>query len=206
MLNFNWIVLGPLRSGSKLVVDIITNIYIQNIIHLQYFNPATNAESVLNWSKSNWILHSHSPKVVKDIILNSDRSKLKIILTSRDVIAASLSRCILDQTNIYHMYLGYPKTFITIKPFKLDIERYKLFYNEHQNVFAEVQNYDIDVDYKLDYDSYENDPFLIAKYLEMENFMKRKFTRNIPLKNPGTYDQWFINWDDIKSRLNIYCS
>lgn len=193
----NWIVLAPMRSGSKLIVDVIRNYYlIEKYLKYFYLDPNTKFVNINPTIKSPWILHSHTVEEIQEYI-NSDAI---IVLNDRDILESVLSRLIVDQTKKWHHYRHSTRTIV---PFTLDLYKFIEYYNHHLNFKKVVKNYKNKAHYILDYSLFKNDPMIITKQLNLS--IKRNNEKyNLSIKYPESYDKWFINWNQVKGFLLEY--
>lgn len=199
----NWIVLAPIRSGSKLIVDVIQNYYsIEKYLNYSYLDPNTKFVNINPKIKSPWILHSHNVEEIQEYI-NSDAI---IVINDRDILESVLSRLIVDQTKKWHYYGHRPRT---IMPFTLDLYKFIDYYNHHLNFKKVVKNHKHKAHYILDYSLFKNDPMIIAKKLNL-SITHNNEKYNLSIKYPESYDKWFINWNQVKDFLfdyhNLICN
>lgn len=193
----NWIVLAPMRSGSKLIVDVIRNYYlIEKYLKYSYLDPNTKFVNINSTIKSPWILHSHNVEEIQEYI-NSDAI---IILNDRDILECVLSRLIVDQTKKWHHYRNSTRTIV---PFTLELNKFIDYYNDHLNFKKIVKHYKNKANFILDYSLFKNDPMIIAKQLNLS--IKRNNSKyNLSIKYPESYDKWFINWHEVKDLILEY--
>ena len=189
--NDIWAVIGPGRTGSKLIVDCIRNAYSINNTPLRYIWP-TEPVTIVEGS----IIHNHNI----DTLSILENTKTKIIISTRDMVESSLSWCIQEHTGKWHLYSLNEWLNVKITPFKLDLNRFyqkyhgaTIFYKKLAQNF--MQNKELLI---IDYSEFKNDPTRILKLigLDDQNILRK------PFKNPGSPETWISNWNDIKQELS----
>lgn len=194
----NWIVLAPMRSGSKLIVEVIRNYYsIEKKLYYEYFDPNTNFDKIPFLANSQWIFHSHKHNDIQKYIA----SKAKVVLNDRDILESVLSRLIVDQTKEWHYY-KYKR--IEIAQLKLDLPLFKKYYHEHLHFRNSIARFKHLVNYVLEYNLFQNNPQIITKYLDLSIDHNLNLKYVLPMKRPGSYDQWFVNWHEVKDLILEY--
>lgn len=194
----NWIVLAPMRSGSKLIVEVIRNYYlIEKKINYKYLNPNTKFDDIQFLANTHWIFHSHKHNDIQKYIA----SKAKIVLNDRDILESVLSRLIVDQTKEWHYYQHKRPEIVQ---FKLNLSLFKKYYREHLQFRNSINQFKHLVNYILEYNFFQNNPLIILKYLGLSIDHNLNLQYNLPIKRPGLYEQWFENWHEVKDLILEY--
>ena len=181
--DHSWIVIGPGRTGSKFIVDVISAAIRQTGIDATYIHPD---RSVLPFPGV--VQHSH----------NTNHLKLghsHCVLSTRDCVDSALSWCIRPHVGIYHFYpnASHART-MKIKPFVLDEEIFLQHHKQIQQFYIDVEKYLPQNTIRIDYSQFQDSPRSIIDIL--------KFDPSTPLhravkKNPTTHSDWILNWDEI---------
>jgi hypothetical protein len=189
-VNDNWIVVGPGRTGSKVIVDTIEKICRQLKIIVNIKNPNSIIESLVPLN----IYHSHN---CQDLQYISQVSKC--VLSTRDLVDSVLSWCIQPYIGEWHLYpVAHRELKIqlekSIPAFHLEPALFMHYYEWVQNFYRETRQYDLSNVIIIDYKDFQNDRTTIAKILDYPSFP----IRGLPVKNPGTPAQWITNWSKIE--------
>jgi len=202
MLPINsYIVVGPGRTGSKYIINVLSHFDLQNRIFLKYNSPDLEVKSIEPYN----IYHSHTTEIIK-----LENENTKIILSIRNVVNSALSWCIRPYIKKWHLL---PKDLLNfeIVPFYLDPLTFISHYNNikcfYQCITKEsiekitIINYDdvLHSDGRLNYDVILNKLNLKSTTYPQINHPWMDY---LPVKNPGTYPQWIKNWEEIKSISN----
>jgi hypothetical protein len=186
----NYIVAGPGRTGSKVIVDTIMKICRQ----LAIFTEIKNPELVIEIIEPGKIYHTHQWHY-----LQHSQAVIKCILSIRDLIDSSLSWCIQPYIGEWHLYPLKHRELRTrleenIPAFYLDPMRFIHYYESAKTFYQEAGKYDLSDVVIVDYSIFQNDHTNIAKILDYPLFP----IRGLPVKNPGIPEQWITNWDEIE--------
>jgi hypothetical protein len=188
--NDNWIVVGPGRTGSKVIADAIVKICRQLRFILELKDPTVTLTSLTPLT----IYHSHN---CQDLQYSSQVSKC--ILSTRDLVDSALSWCIQPYIGEWHLYpLKHRELKIqlekNIPAFHLKPALFMHYYEWGQNFYRETRQYDLSNVIIIDYKDFQYDHTNIAKILDYPIFP----IKGLPVKNPGTPSQWITNWSEIK--------
>jgi len=208
----SYVVVGPCRTGSRYIVDIIRLAYNKHRIKLLHLPPSPSPE---NFESLGVIYHSHDLEVFKIKNLNT-----KIILSTRNVVDSALSWCILTENNSWgtdpmNKYQLYPKkhklhNFLIekyekiIPSFYLDPEVLMSHYNKFKMFYQYITKKDLERSIIIEYN--ETPIFLntIINKLNFEipiSYYEKFYGEEIPVKNPGTPKQWIKNWNEIEDLI-----
>lgn len=179
----SWLIVGPGRTGSKIIVDALRSFYRYNHVPHTYNTP--DSDAVL---AENCIRHSHR---VPDFQLGYTRK----ILSTRNCVDSTFSWCIQPHIGKWHLYEHLHREQMTkINPFVLDI---KLFLDQYHRVrkFYELSKQFIAAStLVLDYSEFCHNPQILYGKLGIPDPGPIDY---MPRKNPGPYKNWIINWDEI---------
>jgi len=188
-----WAIIGPGRTGSKVIVDYVKNYYAHNNIFLNYQSPKIKVTKPIEGC----IIHTHqvdSYPILRD-------SNTKIIISTRDMVDSSLSWCIQKYIGAWHLYTMYQYSNVKITAFELDFTEFYGHYDASLRFYRTLQNECIQYNPNvvvIDYTKFESNSNAILTLLDIEDggSFKRK-----PLKNPGSPEAWISNWHNIQTEL-----
>lgn len=188
-----WAIIGPGRTGSKVIVDYVKNYYARNNILLNYQHPRVKVTEPVEGC----IIHTHqveSYSILRD-------SNTKIIISTRDMVDASLSWCIRKHIGAWHLYTMDQYLNLKITPFELNLTEFYEYYNGSLEFYKTLQKELIQYNPNMvviDYMEFESDSDAILTRLDIKD--GGAFNRK-PLKNPGSPKAWISNWHDIQNEL-----
>lgn len=188
----SWLIVGPGRTGSKLIVDTLRGVYRSKKIDPIYHSPE---HAIIDPAQSYCVYHSHR---VEDYLklLNTDT---QLVLSTRDMIDSALSYCIQEQTNIWHTYANLPQTKLEIKPFHLDLARFDHYYNRVNNFYVEILPHLNNKTFIIPYSEITNGYRKILELLNLNWVYLPNYV--MPIKKPGNFPDWIINWDKIVNHI-----
>jgi len=187
--NDSWLIIGPGRTGSKVIVDILRSAYMQENIYLAYISPIRARAP----ARSGTILHSHN---INDFSLGYE----KCILSTRNYIESAISWCIQPHVGEWHLYSDLHKEKMSrITQFVLDPNLVLEKYNSIKTFYCDIDKYITPDTITIDYSEFCNNPSAILYRLGLDLNTPLDV---IPSKNPGTYSDWILNWDEIQSVLD----
>ena len=186
----NWIVAGPLRSGTLAVTRSVV-LTLPNWVNYQgpdSIPQPLNCPEIIQTHDTNW--------------LNFADDNTGVVICIRNPIECALSWCILPKFGVaddgklnYHFFNKDIKKVEelnnNIVPFYLEVGRFQQSFNFINSFYENLKiksNY-----YVLAYEDWHNDPSLIATRLGI-NICRPEF----PIKSPGTPEEWIKNWDEIQ--------
>ena len=186
-----WLVIGPGRTGSKVIIDFIRAVYWRAGINIRYFDPNQN----INDACGAFIKHSH---YFEDL---SYQYKY-IVYSKRDPVESALSWLIQKKIVHWHLYVGRHDYIIDkgidfVKPFYMPVDEFLTRYNLVNWFYKEVN---LPKHAKIiEYNNFKDDPYLLFDILDIEE----KFTlERLPVKNPGEHKQWILNWEEIELEIS----
>jgi len=184
-----WLVLGPGRTGSKVIVDVIIKLAEHFTVTPELVGPTHNVDSV----KLSTVYHSHK---IQD--LRFQQMMTKTILSTRDMVDAALSWCIQPHIKEWHLYPVKHREIIkqleqNIPYFYLDPELFNTHYQRSKLFYQAIADYDLSKFIIIDYEEFKDSPLNILAKLDYVHVPIRGF----PAKNPGSPDKWITNWDEI---------
>jgi hypothetical protein len=188
-----WLVLSPGRTGGKIIVDCIRNAYRDQGLRLRHIMYEDEVSVIPNLS----ITHSHR-------VCNTHHaaSGVKVILSTRDAVESAISWCIVHKIGKYHLFPESDQSKIDqlnnkIPSFYLSP---KDFYWQYMNVYNFYKNLELSDDITIiDYSEIKDDYTVIYDLLDLP---KPANYQRIPIKNPGTPEQWITNWEEISELIS----
>jgi hypothetical protein len=183
----SWVVISSGRTGSMVIVDTIRGAYREHGIQLKYIPPDKPIDEKI---PSGVIIHSHTPNVV----FFSD-THTRVVISTRDVIEASLSFCIKPHIGSWHLYKNnisrYVELLDNITPFVLDPEIFIKVVRDTSSLNLEIAKCTTCEAVLIDYTNIDDICSLLG--LSMHSKPDR-----LPIKNPGCPEKWILNWNEIK--------
>jgi hypothetical protein len=183
-----WLVLSPGRTGSKMIVDCIKGTYQEQGLRLHYIMPKDKVSVIPNLS----IVHSHQSSDAHLI-----ERGVNVILSTRDLIDSAISWCMVSKTGRYHLYPDsnqldqeIPKFYLSPEDFYL---RYKIICKFYESLPLS-KNMII-----IDYNEIKDDYTLMYERLGIP---KPNGYQRLPIKNPGSPEQWVTNWEEISELIS----
>ena len=189
---YSYIVVGPGRTGSKYIVNILRHFHLQNFIFLKYNSPDLEVKSIEPFN----IYHSHTKEIIK-----LENKNTKIILSIRNIINSTLSWFIVPYIKKFHLFRDdLSKT--EVVPFYLDPQTFIVHYNHTKNFYQYFTKESIEKITIINYDDVLHpdgnlDYHVILNKLNLK--IREPILNPLIVKNPGTYPQWIKNWEEIKS-------
>ena len=221
----NWLVIGPGRTGSLVIVNIIRNAYLNAGIQA-YERPHTdNATPILEKQ----ILHSHEINVLK--LTNKNTT---VVLNTRNPIEIVLSASISEQNGVWHLWPkfwldskawpaeqankiqynlseresidsavefsikeNYKAADVPIKPFYLDPEKFLSRYNSIVQFYRNIKHALPPNTITIDYKEFKDDNSIIFNKLNLKPV--ETLVKPLPIKNAGNHQQWISNWNEISN-------
>lgn len=185
----SWIVCGAQRTGSFLISEYINNLYKQWDLNLRLYeafeyNPS---RGVLNLD----LIHTHQREYYQYINEN-----IRCIIPIRDIVESCLSQAICPRSRRFHFYKD--TKIQTIVPFVFEksmlIKIYKQFVTFYETL--DVPAGAIIIDYK----NYSHNVDNLANLIGIE--IKYPISNDsLPIKTPGSPEEWFINWTEIQDLI-----
>lgn len=192
---YNWAILGPMRSGTRILIFVLQNYFLQYKVYLKYFNPNTDKSVFLNYKRP-WILHSHDSNCIK-----YDFKNTKKIIVYRNPVDCALSRLLVDETKLYH---AFSKNDILIDKLELDLTKFILYYSQATNFYEEIIAFNGTDVKKIYYDDYETNTTNIINLLNLNYLNNVVHYFKLPIKNNWNYQEIFKNWKTIQNVLIVY--
>lgn len=179
--NLNILLLTPGRTGSNCIVTLYTEV-------TRIATKVRKYKDNIDPLSAKEILHSHR---VNDVKLANEHTIF--ILSKRNLIETVYSRIIGTQTQKWAYFQNE-----SIKPFYSTVDFFLEVYHETYEFYDQLRHlipeHTIHVDYKDFKDDFNN----LFDILQV-NKMHLKFAKNklIPVKTPGSYRDWIINFDEL---------
>ncbi len=188
--NDKWLVLSPGRTGSKIIVDCLYSSYRAANLPIKYITP--NKE--ISEFPALAISHSHSIDSLHHIDTN-----VRVVLSTRDMVESALSWCIYPKIGNFHLYPAHHQVKIdelqeSIPAFHLTKEDLYRSYRHIKAFYDMLATMPTQFTAIIDYEDIKNDP---AKVYDILGVTKPVRYKQMAIKNPGTYEQWITNWDEI---------
>jgi hypothetical protein len=181
--KFNVILLSPGRTGGRLISTFFTKI--TNLT--PYLRTYSQNVKLLEPKQ---LLHSHDPIDVK---LGNEHTLY--ILSTRNLIDATFSYIIGHQYQSWHYY---NHTTHNIVPFTIDTENFYNHYMRSVRFYEGFQKNRPRSYLQIDYSEFCDDERKLFSILKLNEFAyKFRPKHEIPIKTPGTYRDWIINFDEI---------
>ena len=191
LLKYNkYMVVGPGRTGSKLIVDYIRMAYYKNNLLIRYFDPTQNIECL---PKHFFVWHHHSIENYQDC-LKSDFSKITKVLSIRNMVDSTYSRAIVNRTTKFHLYFNQT---VEVIPFHLPVDEFLFTYNNIVSFYDGIKSVITDDTIIIDYLDYCNNYDHIANTLNLPKVIIDSDSR-IPKKNLYSSSDWIINYKEIE--------
>lgn len=194
MVDKSWLVIGPGRTGSLVIVQSIYSLYKYNFNVINIINPTDIVRPI----KPLDVVHTHELSWLNEVNENTE-----VIISTRNPVESALSWCILPKLDNYHFY-SYNKEHLTklkstkIKKFYLDPNEFLRYYGNVIDFYKQIQlkdNYRI-----IDYSEWSNDPKQIFNKLNFN--INNAHIKYLPIKNPGSPIEWIENWEEISDICN----
>lgn len=188
-----WLVLSPGRTGSKIIVDCIKSAYRDQGLRLNHIMTEDEVSVIPNLS----IIHSHG---VFDT--HHAASGVKVILSTRDMIESAISWSIVHRIGKHHLYPESDQ--LKIDQLNNKIPSFYLspgdFYLQYRNICDFYKNLQLSENITIiDYAEIKDDHTVVYDRLDLP---KPTNYHRLPIKNPGTPDQWITNWEEISELIS----
>lgn len=185
----SWLVLGPGRTGSRHIADIIERVYKLSKIPLMFSGPTNN--HLLNGEKiaDGQIVHEHDVN-----LLHLASKNTRIVLSKRNIFESALSWSVVHHRPSFHTRrIGY--TTIAPKPFILSedvfFEHFKNAYDHYQEIDKLKPHIDF---FEIDYNDIDEKKVIDILQLQVpdSNFVYSRY-----IKNRDRPEDWLINYNQI---------
>ncbi len=179
----SWIIIGPGRTGSKVIVDTLMSAYRHFRWPLTYIAPGNCITA-----KPGHLLHSHN---LEDLELGYTNRVFSI----RNCVESAISWCVQPHIGEWHLYHHKHKEKLgRISPFVIDpalvLQQYTAIRRFYSTAQSKINSNSIIIDYT---DFRDNNYTLLEKL----NLDRSITLSRMPVKNPGTYSDWILNWDEV---------
>lgn len=179
----SWLIVGPGRTGSKVIVDVLRSSYRHCNIPFTYITPGNHPAA-----EPGFILHSHN---AEDFQLGYT----KCILSTRNRVESALSWCVQPAVGEWHLYPHrHEEKLNRIEPFVLDPELLLREYHSVSFFYDNLRQYIRPGTIQIDYTEFQSDPTVLLVRLGLDVNTPLQY---MPVKNPGKYSDWIKNWDEI---------
>jgi len=188
--NDKWLVLSPGRTGSKIIVDCLYSSYRAAGLRVNHIMPHDEVTEIPDLC----ICHSHAISSLSFV----DQT-VKIVLSTRDMVESALSWCIYPKIGKFHLYPSRNQDRIdelqeSIPAFRLDEGDLFWKYRTIKTFYDSLSADTLMKSTIIDYEDIKNDPTVACDILDIP---KPDRYQQMAIKNPGTYEQWITNWDEI---------
>jgi hypothetical protein len=192
--NDKWLVLSPGRTGSKIIIDCLYSSYREANLPIVYLTPREEITEIPALA----IGHSHSISSLCHLDKN-----VRVVLSTRDMVESALSWCIYPKIGKFHLYPTHHQVRIDelqehIPSFHLTKEDLYRRYRHIKAFYDILATMPIEFTEIIDYENIKNDP---AKVYDILGVAKPTRYKQMAIKNPGTYEQWITNWDEISELI-----
>ena len=188
-----YIVATPGRTGSKLLVQLISNYGTTpgGICNAKSdLSPNAYRKLVKFKDTTNIVFHTHYIDYASQLGINNYESIL-LVSKRRDTFAALMSMCVGQVTNDWQFY-----TNKRVNPFTIDLKKFLNLYQFYKQWYVDVYQPTyykvIDVYYE---DIIEYGEKGIADLLNIKQYIKT--TNQISPKSPYSYKDLILNWEDL---------
>jgi hypothetical protein len=187
----SWIVVGPVRTGSRTIVrSIYCFLHKYNFSIINKINPNDAIRPI----KPLDVIHTHDLSWLDQVTENTE-----VIISTRNPVESALSWCILPKLGSYHFYIYNEEVSSKVK--SIEIKKFYLnpnsFLEVYNNIVTFYKNLQLKNNYRIiDYSEWSDDPTQIFHKLNF-NIEHIKYLKYLPIKNPGSPDQWIENWEEI---------
>lgn len=183
--NFNVIVSSPSRTGSVFIATVFYRISKIAPIYREFYQN----EKEMGPKEC---LHSHDPK---DVFLCNEHTLF--IVSKRNMIESTFSNLIGQHTGKWRHYKD---NTIDVKPFYMSIDNFMFKYNQCKIYYETLKPNLPFGSLVIDYNDFKDDNAKLFDILQISKqhlkFFPNKEQR-YPIKTPGTYKDWIINYDEI---------
>jgi hypothetical protein len=192
--NDKWLVLSPGRTGSKIITDCLYSSYREANLPIVYLTPREEITEIPALA----IGLSHSISSLCHLDKN-----VRVVLSTRDMVESALSWCIYPKIGKFHLYPTHHQVRIDelqehIPSFHLTKEDLYRRYRHIKAFYDILATMPIEFTEIIDYENIKNDP---AKVYDILGVTKPTRYKQMAIKNPGTYEQWITNWDEISELI-----
>ena len=183
--NFNVIILSPGRTGSTLISHFFSKV--------TKFTPYTRQHLDNNLPmRPKQVLHSHT---ISDINLGNENTLY--IISKRNMVESAFSSLIGRQTNKWEYYKNQS---VRISNFEVSKEDFLSFYQAINNFYKNLSNVIPKHCQVIDYSEFNNNFENLFDIFNINKTYYKFVDKNIiPIKTPGTYSDWIINYDELYS-------
>jgi hypothetical protein len=191
-----WLIIGPGRTGSKVIVDIIRNVYLQSYHRSYYFNPNSDLNTALKKIPINKIVHSHQV----EFFYAFKKIGARIVLSKRNMIESALSWVIQREIGHWHIYDTNTLKGVTVSKTNFD---YDFFMENYIKAKKFYENIKLELDDSIiiiDYDEFKDDSNAIVNKLNIDEY-STSANFKLSMKNPGSPSDWFLDWDTVSEKI-----
>ena len=184
--NDSWVVLGPTRTGSTVILSCIIKSYSAKKIQLKFFG--TDSKLVPVPPRSIWHYHDLN-------ILNYKNDNTNVVISTRDPVESALSYCIVEQFGHWHLQRENTKLIFNITR---KVPKYTISKSMFLDRLASINTwYDLVPEHflRIDYSAFEHNISNVYKILDIP--IPSNDTDITIMKNPYLLKEWILNWDEI---------
>jgi hypothetical protein len=196
-ISTNWIIISPGRTGSRFIADVYSIFYKELFgVDARYMGPGTEFDQDAHWQ----MFHTHDPT-----FYTRHRAHARCILSTRDMVEAALSYCIVDRTKLYHVFGSTQREEIPdVEPFHLSLDEFMEQYSYQISFYKQVRDIIDEKTVVVRYKSIMEDwrCVLWDSGFSPDNItagVAQKVRKLAPLKNSWNNKAWISNWDELES-------
>jgi|688.fasta_scaffold365622_3 hypothetical protein len=192
----NWIIISPGRTGSRYIADVYSIFYRETFgVDTKYLGPGSEFDPHAHWQ----FFHTHDPTKYVQFKKNA-----RCILSIRDMVDAALSYCIVEHTNLYHIFKNTdPNEIPSVQKIHISKEDFIGHYAYQVSFYRQVRDIIDDKTVVIRYNSILEDWRAVLWDAEIPiNMITPAVTEKVqelaPVKNSWKSEDWILNWDEIE--------
>jgi hypothetical protein len=200
-----YIVLGPGRTGSILICEILGSLC--NALRASTDDMECTTSILARKNSVNIVLHSHSKLIIDKVIIEKlklDPKEITLILSKRrDLFLQIMSNFVAEITGETHSYTKKSPTPIFVDPMDF-VSRYASEKKWYDSIDQSLCYRKIVEIYYEDFTKPKLDPSVIANALGIENTSNEYLEPNLP--SPYSFKDWIVNWENLYQiyQVNMY--
>lgn len=195
-----WMVCAPVRTGSRYVASLISNIYNANGI---VFNMLTNdIGSELNYLSPSVVLHTH---YVNNYMSLHDFPNMNSVVLVRNICDSLLSMFIATHTKKFHFSSKWEYDGIVVEKIHISVPDILRQYHNLKQFYTNIQLYLKPNTHVLYYDDIMAGVERVTEILGLDQHVTSDNIDKIsylPIKNPWNKQDWIENWEEVQDTLS----